>query len=339
LTEIPDRKGIPKNHATSMYARYRYAQKHGMDGLVLVGQKTLSTTYHGCMNAFLEWARTKTDWVPPAFVFNQASADAPEAEPRDAFTDEELLRFFSLPLFTGCESATHIWIPGTCFVQDATYWGYVIHVLMGLRPSEIAKLLTSDLVQIGDEWYIDMRRKRAKADEKEPNRKKRRRLKSAAAYRMVPVPRLIIDLGLAERKAALEATGETRLFPDWPIYMHTSGREMPGHFLSKSWQYVKVKFKFTREFLTLYSGRHTLASWYDAMNLPQRIRDRLLGHTPQDVPGNYGAIDLTPDEMRLVRTHELAIQVAIADVLLTAKLKAEYEKLTPVPFVRVRRRP
>ena len=158
LTEIPDRKGIPRKHAASLFTRYDYARKHGMDGLKLVGQTTLTNTYHGAMNSFLGWARTKTDWTPPEFVFDAVGADAPPAQDRDAFSDDELLRFFSLPLFTGCSSAAHFWATGGQFVQNAHYWGFLIHIFMGLRPSEIGKLNVDDLVEDGGLWFLDLRK-------------------------------------------------------------------------------------------------------------------------------------------------------------------------------------
>jgi hypothetical protein len=89
--------------------------------------------------------------------------------------------------------------------------------------------------------------------------------------------------------------------------------------------------------LTLYSGRHTLAGWYDEMGLPQRIRDRLLGHAPQNVQGNYGPIDLTLREAATALAGEVPIQVQIADLLLTAKLQAAYGMLTPEPVCAARR--
>lgn len=341
LTEIPNRKGIPRKHATSLFTRYEYARKNGMDGLTLVGQTTLANTYHGAMNAFLKWARTKTDWSPPDFVFNAVGADAPPAQDRDAFSDDELLRFFSLPLFTGCSSAVHFWATGGCFVQNAHYWGYLIHIFMGLRPSEIGKLNIDDLVEDGGMWFLDLRKTptppKQTAQAKSPE--KPRKLKTAAAFRRVPVPRLLIDLGLADRKKVLEAAKETRLFPEWTVYRHPqSGRLMYGHYLSKSWQYVKMAHSFDREMLTLYSGRHTLAGWYDEMGLPQRIRDRLLGHAPQNVQGNYGPVDLTLREAATALAAEVPIQEQIADVLLTAKLQADYGMLTPEPIYAARAR-
>jgi integrase len=328
LTEIPGRKNIPGEHRKSLYSRYLYGQLVGVDTLTRISSTTVENTYFGTMNSFLEWAKAKTDWKVPGFTFNAKCAALAEPQPRDAFRDDELLRFFALPLFTGCVSPAHIWQPGKCFVQNGLYWGYILHIFMGLRPSEIGKLRTTDIVRDGEFQFIDMRREKVKT--KEAKEEKSRELKTDNAYRRVPIPSLVTDLGLIDLKIALEARGETRLFPDWHVYRHPgSGREMWGHYLSKSWQYVRGAHEFERDFLTLYSGRHTLAGWYDAMKLPQRIRNRLFGHAAQDVPGNYGPIDLTLDEARAALSTELAIQFDIANILLTAKLKAEYGELTP----------
>jgi hypothetical protein len=220
------------------------------------------------------------------------------------------------------------------------YWGYIIHIFLGLRPSEIGKLLTTDFVQDGEIWFIDLREESARGEsDREPPAKNERRLKTPAAYRRIPIPRLLIDLGLLELKRAAEGAGYERMFPGWHVYRHPkSGREMWGHHLSKSWQYVKTSQKFQREMLSLYSGRHTLAGWYDAMRLPQRIRDRLLGHAPQSVHGEYGPIDITNEEAKTALDTNLKIQLEIADILLTAKLKAEYNLLKAVPLLPPKRK-
>lgn len=105
---------------------------------------------------------------------------------------------------------------------------------------------------------------------------------------------------------------------------------MPGHHFSKSWQYLKTKFAFDREGLTIYGGRHTRAGWYDALGLPQRIRNILLGHAPRSVAEHYGAIKLTTEEKALVSSAKLAIEEQIAEILLTAKLKANDKQLAVV---------
>jgi integrase len=126
--------------------------------------------------------------------------------------------------------------------------------LRGLRPSEIGRTRTSDFALIDCVWYLDYRSKSesAKGDKK---------VKKSASARLVPIPRLLMDLGILDRRDELLAVGEERMFPQWKVYVHKkSGREMWGHDFSKSWQYIKIKFGFSRDALTLYGGRHTRAT-------------------------------------------------------------------------------
>jgi integrase len=142
----------------------------------------------------------------------------------------------------------------------------------------------------------------------------------------VPVPQLVIDLGLLDRKKDIEAAGGKTLFPEWKTYTHTSGRVMHGHHFSKSWQYMKKVFKFDRAELTLYGRRHTRAGWYDELNLPDRVRARVLGHANKSVAARYGANKLTPGEAELT-AQTLPIQEKIAEILLEAKIKVEKKTL------------
>jgi hypothetical protein len=321
LTEIPGRAKIPGEHGKTLYARYAYGQRVGIDTLTRISSTTVENTYFGTLNAFLNWAESKTDWTPPAFVFNAKCEKLAEPQQRDAFRNDELMRFFSLPLFTGCASPTHIWRPGTCFAQNGLYWAAVgdrkaahgrhrsgWRVLVHRHaPGQKGKKKSQ---REEDPWAEDGKRLSTRSDS-EPRRRPR-------AHRPEDRARG------ARGDAALSRLA--RLSP--PAERPRNVGALPGHYLSKSWQYVAHTHGFNRDFLTLSSGRHTLAGWYDAMKLPQRIRNRLFGHAAQDVPGNYGPIDLTLDEARAALSTELAIQFDIANILLTAKLKAESGELT-----------
>ena len=143
-----------------------------------------------------------------------------------------------------------------------------------------------------------------------------------------PLHKLLLDLGIVERRDALEKRGETRLFPDLVPYTHAkSGRIMYGHHFSMSWQYIKDRFDFSREGLTLHGGRHTRAGWYDEAGIPQRLRNRLLGHAPQSVADCYGPIHITPNEASFVLSKEHPIEAQIAIILVDAKMAANAGRL------------
>lgn len=73
--------------------------------------------------------------------------------------------------------------------------------------------------------------------------------------------------------------GYERLFPEWS-YLTKATEIKHGHYLSKSWQYIKGKFKFSREGVTLYSARHTFAQRLDEVGkVAERSRHLVMGHS------------------------------------------------------------
>ncbi len=333
LADTPNRTGIPRKQAGSLMARYLYAKANGWDGLRPISKKRFGV-WHLSLNQFFAWLIEQELYSGPQYKFKLVPDNAAESEDRDAWTNAELKTLFSLPLFTGAESADHFWTPGNTFVQSELYWAYVLIFFTGMRNSEIAVLRVHDIIKGEDGLdYFDLTGKQDKTSQDKTSQDKssvpKKRGKTRNARRLIPIPRLIIDLGLLERKADLEAAGVERLFPEWHIYKHpTSGRLMPGHHFSKSWQYIKKKFGFNRSELTIYGGRHTKATWLDAKGIPDRIRDRIMGHAPKSVAGKYGAKQLTTEEAKLVQSkEELPIEQQIGKILVTPKLRAEHGAL------------
>lgn len=324
LPDIPHPAGVPGIDRASLYLRWQYAQTHGWDGLKRISKTRLKNGWHRSLHAFFAWARTKGFYKGVDYRFNLVNADNGEAQERDAWHPDEIVKLFSLPLFTGAKSEAWHWEPGKVFVQSHLYWAYLLIFFVGLRPSEIGRTQVADFQFIEGVWYLDYRSKSEKA-------KGQNKVKKSASARLVPIPRLLIDLGLLERRDALFAAGVERLFPEWKIYIHKkSGREMWGHEFSKSWQYIKTKFGFTRDNVTLYGGRHTRATWYDEAGIPRRIRLRILGHKPTDVADRYGAVDITPEETALVFSKTNSVEEKVAEILITAKLSADFGELKVV---------
>jgi integrase len=325
LPAIPDRKNIPKRYVGSLFGRYSYAQTRGMEKLKPLSIKRVQV-YHGELHRLFAWAKKRQLYGRELYRFELVGAHNLQERERDAWRPEEILRLFSLPLFTGAASKERYWTSGSYLVQNELYWAYLLIFFTGMRNSEIAKLRVADLVEVEGIWYFDLRRDKSVAASKAVSRQ----LKSDAAFRLIPLPPLILDLGILERARDLEAAGEEQLFPEWKMYATSGGRALWGHHFSKSWQYIKRRFGFERDGLTLYGGRHTRAGWYDEAGIPQRVRNRLLGHEPQTEADRYGPTDLTTEEARLVLARSSSVEVAVAEILIEAKLKAEYAMLTPL---------
>ena len=322
LAATPNRQGIPPEHSGSLMARYRYAKKQGWDNLQPMSVTRIKNVWHVSLKQFFVWLQQKNFYSGPKPHFSLVPHNARKARTRAQWTDEELLRLFRLPLFTGCESQKRFWSPGKKFVQNELYWAYCLIFLTGMRNSEIGSLRTTNIKQDKNKnWIFDLHL--------DPSNQNETR-KTEHSERKIPVHQLLIDLGLLERKADLEKAGTERLFPEWKDHTKPSGQAKPGHHFSKSWQYIKTHFNFERQGLTVYGGRHTRAGWYDVYGLTSRLRKIVLGHALESVDDRYGGPELTAAEMETVRNAKVPLEEAIADILLTAKLRALDDELDVV---------
>ncbi len=253
--------------------------------------------------------------------------DNPEAEDRDVFSPDEAIKLASLPLFTGCASPSRIWNPGEFFIQNFLYWGYVLALVTGMRPAEIAQVRCSDLVSIEDEegvvWFFDFTDRLKDA-------------KTSTSRRMIPLLPLVIELGLVERRDTLVEAGYDRLFPEWTPLVKTTGEVKHGHALSKSWQYIKVKFGFTRHGVTLYSARHWFAQRLDEIGqLAERARHMAMGHATGKSKARltYGAQSLSLGIARMINAISDPTLTKVAEILLDAKRRADCGELRRVPIL------
>lgn len=316
LPEIPHPNGIPAEHGTSLYARYRYAQCQGWETLRRLSRARITDTYHRCLHAFFKWAADHSAYEGKLPRFKLVAKANRRDKKRDAWRDAEIVKLFSLPLFTGSHSRARHWQAGDRLIQNEIYWAFLLIFFMGVRPSEIGRTRAEDVRFVDGHWYLDYRNKT-------PDSAGEEQVKAEASARLVPIHPLLIDLGLLDRHADLVRAETKMLFPEWKRYCRRStGEIMWGHTFSKAWQYVRRAFEFERQDLTLYGGRHTRATWYDEAKLPKRIRIRTLGHKASDVADTYGAQHLTPAETELVLSVTNSVETKVADLLLTAKLRA-----------------
>jgi integrase len=332
MTDIPNRRNIPKAHRGSLHLRYVYAQKHGWLKLLHASITTVKG-YQGKMGKFVAWAVKENLYhgKAPQFECIDENNLAPLA--RDAFDDEELIRLISLPLFTGCLNAFRVFKPGKFFLQSHIYWGYLILILTGMRPGEVGQLKCADLVSDGENFFFDLRPYNARNGRVAI--KDLRNLKTNSSGRIVPIHPLLIDLGLLDRMKELMAVDEARLFPEWKVYRRPDGELRWSQPMTKSWQYVKTLLQISRADLTLYSTRHLMGGWLDAAGVAQRTRDRILGHASA-VPGRYGRKSkIDPEQIAAIEKLEPPVVKTMREILKAAKERADCGDLTTLkPWIR-----
>jgi len=375
MPEIPTTEGLPVNER-SLFRRWSIAKKNDYvvengEGkrfkLKRVSQSTLDKRYRTGLNVFWTFLIDNSYVIGPAPDFSSKSKHNPPAVERDAFQEEELLKFLSTPLFTGCSSISRIWIVGEFFCQTFFYWAVLIQLLCGLRPGEIGQFRCADIAELYGEWHFrfakrslvtgddDEDEERDKADT-EPGGND---AKTKNAFRWVPIHPLLCKLGLLARRDAIiadfiarktsEAGGQDKvskaalaeiteeaqrqwLFPDWKVYVMPSGEIRWSQAVSKSWQYVKDKFKMTRKGLALYSARHTFKGFIDDLrSLSERSRRIVMGHAAAiDTAGGYGPKMITEEQAAVILQLSNRTIDRMAKILLHAKEKSERGELKVV---------
>lgn len=281
IPAIPNRTGIPRDHAATLYKRYLYGKANPNKKLRAATATTITGNYHWALRRFLKWLVT-WQYLPKLPPLNMVSAENLVSLPRDGFEDDEVINIISQPLFTGCRSRRLKWTKGNVLVQGYDYWNFLMLLLTGMRPGEVAPLMVDDIKQKEGYAYIDLRAFNTRKGR--VSRAEARQIKTRSSDRIVPLHPLLIDLGLLAHRDHMRQAGSARLFPDVVPYIKRDGRIRWSQSSSKSWQYLKSRGIITREDVTLYSTRHTMAEMIDQLQLADRTRNRVLGHV-----GNAGA--------------------------------------------------
>jgi integrase len=160
---------------------------------------------------------------------------------------------------------------GMALVKSQSHkWATLIGMFSGARLNEVCQLEVADVLQEGDIWYFNM------TDEGE----NKKRLKTAASHRKVPVHAELLRLGLLEYREGVTRNKATRLFPDYSYeerggYGRSLGRWFNGVFL--------VKLGLKSDEYVFHSFRHTMVNQLAQANVQEPIYQCIVGHERKGV--------------------------------------------------------
>ncbi len=330
LSHIPSNKGFSTSQRSDLFGKYQRAQDHGWEGLQRISLTTLRLKYRKPLMRFFQWAIDEKHYVGRLPGFTACADEITAPLPRDKFSDSDLIKIVSLPLFTGCESKWRVWTQGKYFIQNDLYWVYLILFFTGMRTGEPPQLKLDDITEVDGIYFFDLR-------PYDPSKGRvslaaLKQLKRARMDRVIPIHPLLIGLGLLARRDALRVLGHDRLFPDWKPGISKIGEVRWGAALSKSFRIVREKADITASNISVYSSRHLLADWLDSETTPQRTRNRILGHeNKQNSADTYGGKStMTADQSRYLTEINNPVVKEMADILLRAKAAADEGRLTRI---------
>jgi integrase len=120
------------------------------------------------------------------------------------YTDGQLKKLFSSPLFHSCGGDKHEHELGGVECRDWRYWLPLIALYSGARLGEIAQLLIKDVRKIDEHWCFHICK----------HGDTRKSVKTAGSERVVPIHPELIRLGLIGYRERLAGDGHVSLFPE-----------------------------------------------------------------------------------------------------------------------------
>lgn len=252
------------------------AKGSGAKGLSLV---TLNR-YLSAVSAFFAWAGTNAymEGNPCDGLFYDAQKGK---NPRPPFSEYQIQKIFSSPLFTGFERDGREHKPGKAKADNWRFWIPIVCLFTGARIGEIAQLRIDDIAEEEGLPFIHIR-----DDEKSGQKTK------SGFSRVAPIHSELAALGfpafVARQKRLAGNDKRGRLFPQ----LEPNEREQIGARPSRFWRkYLqKIGLKAGADGFGSHSFRHTMA---DRLRLAGYLDDEIevcLGHNQKSVTGGYGRV-------------------------------------------------
>ena len=203
-------KRLRSNHHRTIPGSF--ASRQTDNELHRITSKTASLMFES-VKAFFRWAVEEEGYLqnnPSEHVRIETPKTKKGIKSRRPFTEEELAKLFTQPLFIGCSSANRRFQPGNLRIKDDYFWIPILAYYTGARLGELVQLHLGDVHLDQSVPFLDISETNG-GEVGTPNAK---HVKSAAGIRCVPIHDDVIQLGfhefVASRKKAQKATA--RLF-------------------------------------------------------------------------------------------------------------------------------
>lgn len=224
------------------------------------------------LKALLNYAYTRLELIPRSPWYGIGFFSQTEGR-RYPWTLPELSVLFGLPLFSQYELPS-AGISGV----DAAYWLPLLAMFTGARIGELCQLETSDVVQVGEVWVLDINQKG-----------RRKRLKSPASVRRIPVHSKLIELGFLDYSQTTREAGSRSL---WPALV--SNKRESVQYFSSWFSSFKRGAAPNSTLPDLHSFRHTVRTKMNKARISVRVQDEITGHVTF---GNHGTTTYTHPDM------------------------------------------
>lgn len=203
---------------------------------------------------------------------------------RDPFTAAELTKIFQAPLYIGCmDDQSGYAKPGPNHPRRGRFWIPLISLFTGMRQGETAQLRTEDVRLFQGVLCIFIA-----ADGDDVDEADRKRVKTEAGERYVPVHPTLEQIGFARHVERMREAGAERLFPD--IVRGADGYFSP---FSKWFSRFLAEVGVKRDRNAFHSFRHTFRDAMREANVPPDVVTALGGWVRGGMEEHYGSGRIT----------------------------------------------
>lgn len=229
----------------------------------------------------------------------KASAKQSRTATRKGYTQAELIKVFSSPLFKGEWSA-----PRASF-GEAWKWLPLLLCYTGARREEIAQMKANEVRKSEDGiWHLDL------LGISEDGSDDDRTLKTKGSHRLVAIHQDLIDLGFLKYVDDLPTSGQ--LFP--ALKPNPTG--WYGHNFGKRWGvYLREVAELETPVSPSHGFRHSFKTMCREVGIPEEIHDAITGHDDGSVSRSYGERHLLKTQHeQLARLPRIAILAGLLPV-------------------------
>lgn len=270
LQHLPSHRGkTPKFSGMSLTHLVEMTKS---DASIKKYSETTVSKHMAKLSSILDWSMRQgyaTD-NPAHGVHRRPKRKRAANEERAAWTNDELRRWFSCPIYMGCKSESRRHESGNMIIKDHQYWLPLLALYHPLRAEEIAQLYVDDVLEENGIPYIKID---GGLDNTEIE-KIGKQIKNIAARRRNPVHRVLIEIGFMDYVEETRKAGHTRLFHK--LTQGGTGERFSAYYCKRFSHYKK---QYGIEDATFHSFRHNAITSLSQNHPNTDTNDELAGHT------------------------------------------------------------
>jgi len=243
--------------------------------IVLIGEGTVSK-HMGYIGALFKWAAQKgyinTDHATG--VYKAPKRKRKQSEERNAWSIEQLKRWFSSTIYRGYKSEGNRKAPGDIIGGDHFFWVPIISLYHGMRLEECCQLELGDIREIDGIMCFDIKGGLTDEEVKATGKS----VKNAQAIRKVPIHKILIELGFEDYLK--QQKGQV-----FPKLIRQAEKSNYGKYLGRRFgEYVKFN---NIEGVSFHSFRHTMITELNQSSLSLLVNEELVGHSHSGQTDRY----------------------------------------------------